>query len=238
VRAPLAVVALSVLTAAGVTTLARHHVVHARAAGTLSPAPSGSNVPHAEALDEMLRGAAGRERRWAHRPHLIVVTSVLHFGDGIRPDYIATAETISHRDASGLADDLSGGLNVLTATAFDTFASVRYEAAAAGDRVRVLRDGVIVVARFRGIAEGLGAVGYGGRLARADGSIASGTVMLDSTYDRTDGLRRLLRLHELGHALGYNHVTSQPSIMNPILGSEPTDFDRRVALIAFPAGRD
>ena len=58
--------------------------------------------------------------------------------------------------------------------------------------------------------------------------------MLDSEYDRTGGaMRRLLRIHELGHALGFNHVTSRPSVMNPTLGSEPTDLDKRVALIAF-----
>jgi predicted Zn-dependent protease len=46
-------------------------------------------------------------------------------------------------------------------------------------------------------------------------------------------MRRLLRIHELGHALGYNHVKSRRSIMNPTLGSEPTDFDRRAAMVAF-----
>ena len=40
-------------------------------------------------------------------------------------------------------------------------------------------------------------------------------------------------LHELGHALGYNHVHSRASIMNPQIGSEPTDIDRAVARVAF-----
>jgi hypothetical protein len=43
----------------------------------------------------------------------------------------------------------------------------------------------------------------------------------------------LLRIHELGHALGYQHVTSRTSIMNPALGPEPSQFDREGAIIAF-----
>jgi len=45
-------------------------------------------------------------------------------------------------------------------------------------------------------------------------------------------------MHELGHALGYQHVESRTSIMNPSVGPEPTEFDRLGAIIAFarPAG--
>jgi hypothetical protein len=43
----------------------------------------------------------------------------------------------------------------------------------------------------------------------------------------------LLRIHELGHALGYKHVTARPSIMNPSLGVDVTEFDRHGAAIAF-----
>ena len=56
---------------------------------------------------------------------------------------------------------------------------------------------------------------------------------LDRDFDRGDARRRLLRIHELGHALGYQHVRSRTSIMNPAIGSEPTDFDRAGASIAF-----
>ena len=76
-------------------------------------------------------------------------------------------------------------------------------------------------------------VGDGGRTARADGTITSGTVLLDEDSDRDAERHRLLRIHELGHALGYNHVASERSVMNPTIGAEPTPFDRRVARIAF-----
>ncbi len=40
-------------------------------------------------------------------------------------------------------------------------------------------------------------------------------------------------MHELGHALGYNHVTVRTSVMNPVISGEPTDFDRTGAKVAF-----
>jgi hypothetical protein len=58
-------------------------------------------------------------------------------------------------------------------------------------------------------------------------------MFLDRTFDRDDERRRLLRIHELGHALGYLHVGSRLSIMNPAIGPEPTTFDRQGATIAF-----
>jgi hypothetical protein len=72
----------------------------------------------------------------------------------------------------------------------------------------------------------------GGAFGR-DGRIVGGSIMLDDEYDRTSGMRRLLRIHELGHALGYHHVESRISIMNPRIGAEPTVVDRDVARLAF-----
>jgi hypothetical protein len=39
----------------------------------------------------------------------------------------------------------------------------------------------------------------------------------------------LSRTHELGHALGFNHVKSRVSIMNERIGPEVTDVDRQIA---------
>jgi hypothetical protein len=233
VRVVLASVVLGVLASLVASTSAQQHALLSEVhAARLQPDPS-ENSADSDAFDEMLRGPAGTERRWARRPSLVVVSSVLQFEGGVRKDYLATAERLSEREVDELVTDLNAGLSLLTSSAFDEFASVRRERAFAGSQVTVMREGQIVVARFRNVRQSLNAVGYGGRTARPDGTIASGTVMLDSEYDRTDGMRRLLRIHELGHALGYNHVKSRRSIMNPTLGSEPTDFDRRAAMVAF-----
>lgn len=185
------------------------------------------------AIDEMLRGPSGRERRWTRQPSLVVITTVLEFDGLLEPDYAAAAEPLPAADAQELAADLTAGLDMLTGGRFVAFDGIEYESAEPGARIPVMRPGQIVVARFRGMHEALKGVGFGGRTTLPDGTITSGIVMLDSEYDQTDHLRRLLRIHELGHALGYNHVESQRSIMNPTLGSDLTEFDKRVALIAF-----
>jgi hypothetical protein len=187
----------------------------------------------APAIDEMLRGTTGHERHWAQRPRLVVVTTVMAFADGPHQEFAAVDAQLSDAEARQLADDLTTGLTVLSGHTFEHFAAVSFETPRSGTQVRVSRPGEIVVGRFRGVRAALNAVGYGGRTARADGTITSGTVMLDEVYDGADRLRNLLRMHELGHALGYNHVQSQRSIMNATLGAEPTDFDRKVARIAF-----
>jgi hypothetical protein len=189
--------------------------------------------PEARAIAEMLRGPSGRERRWMQRPHLVIVTSVLAFQEGAHAHFTAVDAELTPDEARQLAANMTEGLTVLSGGAFNRFATVRYEQAVPGRAVRVVRTGEIVAGRFRGVREALEAVGYGGRTARADGTITSGTVMLDEDYDRDDERHRLLRIHELGHALGYNHVASERSVMNPTIGAEPTPFDRRVARIAF-----
>ena len=70
-------------------------------------------------------------------------------------------------------------------------------------------------------------------MADDNGQITAGAVYLDRDFDKTSDQRRLLRIHELGHALGYSHVTTRTSIMNPAIGPEPTVFDRQGAAIAF-----
>lgn len=184
------------------------------------------------ARNEMLRGTSGQARRWIQRPNLVVVSTVMAFEGGARNEYTTVNARLSKQEADALVADLTAGLEVLSGGTFEHFGSVRIESPARGSRVRVVRDGTIVVGRFRGVRNSLKAVGYGGRTARVNGTITSGTVMLDEDYDHTEE-PRLLRMHELGHALGFNHVNSIPSIMNPTIGAEPTEFDRRVARIAF-----
>jgi predicted Zn-dependent protease len=56
--------------------------------------------------------------------------------------------------------------------------------------------------------------------------------MLDADFDRQSSQRFLLRTHELGHALGYHHVESRPSVMNPRVGNSMTEFDRNAVRYA------
>lgn len=188
----------------------------------------------ARALQEMFGSAAGPQR-WRQPPNLMILASVMEYQPGGDVEYVATAERLSDADIAELVRDLTDGLGVLTANTFERFSSVSTEVVAPGARVRVSRTNQIVAARFDGLRRSVKTIGFGGRRARKDGSITAGAILLDSEFDRTNTRRRLLRTHELGHALGYNHVHSRTSIMNPRVGAEPNDFDHEATRIAFRA---
>lgn len=184
------------------------------------------------ALDEMLRGSNETALRWDRVPELVVLMPVMQYGTSQGTQYRATSERLTGEEAAQLVADLTAALAVLTDNAFTGFAAVRHETVAAGEVVNVMRPGQIVVARYHGVRDQLATIGFGGRSTRGS-TIRAGSIILDSDFDRTSDARHLLRMHELGHALGYNHVQSRASIMNPKIGSEVTSFDRSAARIAF-----
>jgi hypothetical protein len=185
------------------------------------------------AFDEMFRGSNARLQRWTSRPALVVLASVMEYRNQSGNSYTATGEQLSDDELSLLRGHLQEALGFLTGGAYMTFASVEVERPAAGARVNTLRTGEIVVGRYTGIAKLANTIGYGMWSELPDGAIAGGAMYLDREFDRDDSRRRLLRIHELGHALGYQHVESRTSIMNPSIGPEPTEFDRGGAKIAF-----
>ena len=184
------------------------------------------------ALEEML-GNSQAPQRWKRVPKLTVLVSVMEYQPGGHVEYIATEERLSDADIAELVRDLTDGLAILTANTFEQFSSVSREIVPAGATVSVSRPDQIVIARFNGLRRSMKTLGFGGRRTRKDGTITAGAILLDNEFDRSDAKRRLLRTHELGHALGYNHVLSRTSIMNPKIGSEPNAFDREAAVIAF-----
>jgi hypothetical protein len=186
-----------------------------------------------QAFDEMFRGANNRLQRWTTRPSLVIVASVMKYVPGNLDQYEATAERLTDDELTTLQGHLNDALALLTARTYTTFAAVEIERPQAGDQVPVRRTGKIVVGRYLGINTLARTIGYGSWAEQPDGTVVGGSVWLDRDFDRDDARRRLLRTHELGHALGYNHVTTRTSIMNPAIGPEPTDFDRGGASIAF-----
>jgi hypothetical protein len=189
-----------------------------------------------QALDEMLRGGNETRLRWDRVPALVVLMPVMQYEKDRGTQYRATGQQLTDAEASELVADLTNALAELTNNTFRAFASIQRETAAAGDVVNVMRPGQIVVARYNGVHDQLATIGFGGRSTRG-AVIRAGSIILDSDFDRIAVTRRLLRTHELGHALGYNHVGSRPSIMNPKIGSELTDFDRAAVRIAYDDGQ-
>jgi hypothetical protein len=186
------------------------------------------------AVRELLEGKNGHRETWASAPALVIVTSVMNYtGNDLPSGYAALDETVSASDVTELTADLTRALSDLTAGTFRTFRSITVETPAPGTIVKVVRPGQIVVGRFRGVQAKTGSLGYGGRMTH-DTQIVGAAVVLDAAFDRQSDRRQLLRTHELGHALGYNHVESRPSVMNPRVGSSLTDFDRAAIRLAFP----
>jgi hypothetical protein len=184
------------------------------------------------AFNEMFR--VEQLLRWTQPPPLLVQRRVLPFTGLTDTDFTAGAEEMTEAEYASLVGDLQWTLPQLTGGQFTAFAKVTSETAAAGAHVHTLNDGVITVARFTGLTAATGFGGYSRWQYRADGTIIGGSTMLDRDFDRSNSsFRRGLRAHELGHALGYNHVTLRPSVMNGAARLEPNDFDRSASRIAF-----
>jgi len=184
------------------------------------------------AFDEMFRTANARLQRWTSRPALVVLGSVMNYR-GPAEEFTATSESMTDDEISLLVAHMNEGLALMTGGTYTSFADVKIERPASGERASVARAGAIVVGRYNGVQTFASTIGYGTWAESADGAVVGGAMFLDSRFDKNDDRRRLLRIHELGHALGQLHVETRVSIMNPSIGPEPTEFDRQAAVVAF-----
>ena len=185
------------------------------------------------AFDEMFRASESGLQRWRTTPRLVIVASVMNYSTTFSNEFPATPEQLTGDEVAAMAAHLNEGLALLSGGTFTSFASTEIERPAEGVRVSTRRAGTIVVGRYNGVVTFAHTIGFGQWAAGSTGTVMAGAMYLDRDFDRNDTRRRLLRIHELGHALGYQHVTSRPSIMNPSIGPEPSDFDRVGAIIAF-----
>jgi hypothetical protein len=143
-------------------------------------------------------------------------------------------EEMTEGEVEALLADLAWALPQLTGGTFAAFAGVTRRSATPGASTSVLNPGAITVTRVSGLEAATGKWGWSRWLYHDDGSVVGGVLLLDRDFDRTAGpYRRALRAHELGHALGYAHVTSTASVMHAAGRTEPTDFDRDATRIAF-----
>ena len=186
-----------------------------------------------ESFDEMFR-STGRLQRWMSAPALVVLGSVMQYHTMGSEEFQATSDQLSDAEVDLLVQHLTEGLSILTGNTFTSFSSVNVERPASGTRVNTLRAGAIVVGRYRGVQSLATTIGLGRWSTTANSAeVTGGAMYLEQSFDRSNEARRLLRIHELGHALGYSHVTKRVSIMNPAIGPAPTEFDRTATMIAF-----
>ena len=207
-------------------------VTHLRVPGPEARLTLMPNTLDLRAFNEMCRGS-GALQRWTSAPAIVVQSRVLQFTNVTDTEYTARVETMSEAEVSALLADLTFGLQQLTSNAFTAFSSESREQAAEGDRVPVSRSGYIVVARYEGLTAATDFWGYA-RWGTSAGEVVRGIVMIDRGFDTSGTIfRRSLRIHELGHALGYSHVTARDSVMNSHARFEPNGFDRDAARFAF-----
>lgn len=203
------------------------------------PGPSAtvSLIPAAfdlNAFNQMFRGSGGELHRWVTAPHLVIQRRALTFTDLSSSSYIATTHVMTEEEAAALIADLEWALGELTAGTFTRFAGVDVELADEGASVEVSRPGRIVVSRYEGLTTATNFWGYARWAWNGLGEVSAAIVKLDRAFDTSGSpYRRSLRAHELGHALGYTHVTTRDSVMQSHGRTEPTAFDRDGVRIAF-----
>ena len=195
--------------------------------------PSTFNV---SAFEQMTRnfGEPGVVKRWAVPPALIIETSMLDRAASFDPSGlpnatpIASAAQQSATDIAAVIANLSRALPLMTG-AFPTFSAITQQTTASGEMVNLSVDGAITIVRFQSAAAGP-CRGYGGLAYFEDYSAASGFAYLDMCRE---ALAPAVAAHELGHALGFGHVTGVPSVMTATVLEDVTIFDRQAAAIAY-----
>ena len=185
------------------------------------------------AFSEMFNRAVALHR-WVQAPRLVIERSLLALTSVNDEAFQALSEQLSDGEVADLTNDLRHALPLMTADSFYDFSMTDVQTTAAGSLVIVKRAGAIVVARYQGLEAATTYWGYGRWAWNERDAVVSGIIFLDRDFDRSGSpYRHSLRLHEMGHALGYDHVTVRPSVMNATARVEPNQFDRETIAVAF-----
>lgn len=207
--------------------------------------PSSFDLP---TFDEMCRSYQGQLARWMDQPNLVIQKNLIDWTNS-SGGYLVLDETMSDADLSCMESRMRDAVSVMSGGALN-IGSVSISSAQPGTRVsQTSTTGSITVWG----AKNLDAAGRAGGSFDSDMVIRSASAYLiagrsdpslPNTYQtRCDsigggggeaGVRQLYR-HEIGHALGYQHVTRRSSIMaaGPPLLSTVTDFDRQAMAIVY-----
>ena len=184
------------------------------------------------AFDEMFR--APELTRWTSAPPLVVERRVVQFTNADMLEGTGLGDMMSPAEADSVVADLNRAISPMTGRAFREFSSVRTALSGAGSVVDLWSEGAITVSWATGLQAATGSWAYGRWSSKGDGTVTTGLLILDTGFQRSGSpFVRSLRIHELGHALGYSHVTATPSVMNATALLEPTAFDRDATRIAF-----
>ena len=202
---------------------------------TLSLIPSGFDL---SAFDQMFRHSAVGLTRWRNAPGLVLERRVVQFTQTCAQSYQAVDDAISGTEAESILTDMRDGYDILTAGRLGSLASITQQTSDIGATVIPRQSGKIVVMRGAGLTSSTSFWGYACWSTTGDGEVTGGFIILDRDFDKSTApnfaqYHRSLRMHELGHTLGCQHVsTGRLSVMNSNARTEPNDFDRQSARIA------
>ena len=211
-----------------------------------------SLIPAAPAFDltsfnqmfrhQQLTGAGPGLTRWADAPGLVLERRVVDFAGICAASYPALDETISDSHAEEILTDMRDGYELLTDGRLGPLASVTMQQAETGAAVSPRQPGRIVVMRAVGLTQKQNYWGYACWSTTGDGVVTGGFIILDNDFEKNPSpYHRSLRMHELGHTLGCQHVdVSRQSVMNSNARHEPQLFDlqsARVAMLRPPGNR-
>jgi len=227
----------TVLTADGFVT--RETGIRAPASGvSLTLIPTALDL---SAFNQMFRhapasGASQALTRWTEAPALVIERRVLQFTDVSAGSYVALDETLTEAEVTSIITDMTEGYARLTGGLLGPLRSVTSRTSAPGATVAVDEPGRIIVTRQVGLTSRSSYWGYARWSTTPDGAVTRGFIILDRDFEQTNSpfaeYHASLRMHELGHTLGAQHVSGRDSVMNQNARIEPNDFDRNAGRIA------
>jgi len=171
-------------------------------------------------------------RRWTTNPSLVVLRNVVEY-DGVNYVPLVTDRQVSEADFNCMVDGVQRAIAPMSDSTL-TFKKVDVLSPLVGSRFSIpgTAEGTIVLTAARGVQANGRASAFAGVqpdvLVRGVVWITADNLLLcGSTAARVFP-------HELGHALGYQHVTLEPSVMS---GIDPTSaltaFDREALRIIY-----
>lgn len=200
---------------------------------TLSLIPTGFNT---QAFDQFARSLSQPDvlERWLEAPALIIETALLDRAASInatglpQDTLLASADQQSEAAINEVVAQFTRALPLLTGGQFTAFSAVSAQTTAPGAEVSSVNLGAITVVRY---ARGAGECrGFGQIAPNSENVVVAGRVGLEVC---TTPLGPSVAAHELGHALGFGHVTGAASVMTATVTVDVTEFDRQAAAIAY-----
>jgi hypothetical protein len=196
----------------------------------LSMIPSTFNQP---AFEEFApRATATGLRRWTENPSLTILANVVEY-DGVAYDPLVTDRQVSDGDMGCMRDGVQRAIAPMSDGTM-TFRNVDVLSLPPGSRFSIpsTTEGTIVLA----VARGLVANGRASAFAGVQPNVlVRGVVWISAdNLSLCGSTAARVYPHELGHALGYQHVTLEPSVMSGINPTSAlTEFDREALRIVY-----